>query len=141
MAATALAAVAAILAVPYAAVAFEPGEPQEARQEEVAQRGAAVMPFDLEETTHVFEKTQTGGVQEVVADDPNDTEQVALVRGHLEEEAAAFRRGDLSDPALVRVLRGWFDAQLSDHGPQAAKDGQYPAEGGGHATDRAQHGG
>ncbi len=127
---TALAAVAAILAALYAAGAFEPGEPRGARQEEVAQRGAAVMPFDLEETTHVFEKMQTGGAQEVVADDPNGAEQVA-----------AFRRGDLSDPALVRVLRGWFDAQLSDHGPQAAKDGQYPAEGGGHAKDRAQHGG
>ena len=74
---------------------------QEARQEEVAAKGAEVMPFDLEETTHVFEKTETGGVQEVVADDPTDAEQVALIREHLEEEAAAFRRGDLSDPSEI----------------------------------------
>ncbi len=74
---------------------------QETRQEEVAQKGTEVMPFDLEETTHVFEKTETGGVQKVVADGPTGAEQVALIREHLEEEAAAFRRGDLSDPAEI----------------------------------------
>ena len=74
---------------------------QETRQEEVAERGAKVMPFDLEKTTHVFEPTQAGGVQKVVADDPSDGEQVALIRAHLREEAEAFRRGDLSDPAEI----------------------------------------
>ena len=59
------------------------------------------MPFDLEETTHVFEKTQTGGVQKVVADAPDDAEQVTLIREHLEEEAAAFRWCDLSDPSEI----------------------------------------
>ena len=93
----ALAAV-AILGTLWATGAFAP---QEARQEEVASKGAEVMPFDLEETTHVFSKTETGGVQEVVADDPTDAEQVALIREHLEEEAAAFRRGDLSDPSEI----------------------------------------
>ncbi len=34
---------------------------QETRQEEIAEKGAEVMPFDLEETTHLFEKTETGG--------------------------------------------------------------------------------
>ena len=74
---------------------------QEIRQEEIAQKGAEVMPFDLEKTTHVFEKTETGGVQKVAADGPNDAEQVALIREHLEEEAAAFQRGDLSDPSEI----------------------------------------
>ena len=74
---------------------------QETRQEEIAAKGGQVMPFDLEKTTHVFEKTETGGVQKVVADDSNDAEQVALIREHLEEEAAAFRRGDLSDPSEI----------------------------------------
>ncbi len=77
---------------------------QETRQEEIAEKGGQVMPFDLEKTTHVFEKTQTGGVQKVVADDPNDAEQITLIREHLEEEAAAFRRGDLSDR---RRSTGW----------------------------------
>ena len=98
LAAGAASAVVAVLGTLWATGAFAS---QGTRQEEVAQKGAEVMPFDLEETTHVFEKTQTGGVQKVVADDPNDAEQVALIREHLEEEAAAFRRGDLSDPSEI----------------------------------------
>jgi len=74
---------------------------RETRQDAIAEAGARVMPFDLEKTTHIFEKTGTGGVQRVVADDPNDAEQIALIREHLDEEAAAFRRGDLSDPAEI----------------------------------------
>jgi sulfite exporter TauE/SafE/copper chaperone CopZ len=35
-----------------------------ARLDEVAQRGARVMPFDLEKTTHVFTKTPEGGHQD-----------------------------------------------------------------------------
>ena len=76
---------------------------QEPRQEEIAARGAEVMPFDLEETTHIFQKTETGGVKKVVADDTNDAEQITLIREHLEEEAAAFRRFDLSVPSEIHV--------------------------------------
>jgi len=75
--------------------------PDEVRQEQVAERGAEVMPFDLEATTHVYEKTEDGGVQKVVADDPGDAENVAAIRAHLEEEAAAFSRGEYSDPARI----------------------------------------
>lgn len=71
------------------------------RQAEVAQRGAEVMPFDLEATTHRFEPTDTGLVQRVTADDPSDSEQVALIREHLEEEAARFAQGDFDDPASI----------------------------------------
>lgn len=71
------------------------------RRAEVAARGALVMPFDLERTTHVFEPDGSGGVQTVVADDARDTEQIALVRGHLREEAARFARGDFGDPAAI----------------------------------------
>lgn len=71
------------------------------RQAEVAARGAAVMPFDLERTTHIFEDRPDGGLQQVVADDPADTQQVALIRGHLQEEAAKFERGDFGDPAAI----------------------------------------
>jgi len=74
---------------------------RETRQEEIAEAGAQVMPFDLEKTTHIFEKTETGGVQQVVADDPNDADQIVLIREHLAEEATAFQRGDLSDPADI----------------------------------------
>jgi hypothetical protein len=71
------------------------------RQAEVAERGASVMPFDLERTTHHFTKTDTGGVQTVVADDPQDTAQITLIREHLTAEADRFRRGDFTDPARI----------------------------------------
>jgi hypothetical protein len=72
-----------------------------ARQEQVAARGAEVMPFDLEATTHVFEKAETGGTQKVVADAPGDAGNVAAIRKHLREEADAFARGEFSDPASI----------------------------------------
>ena len=69
-------------------------------QAEVAAAGAQVMPFDLDATTHFFEKTEYGGIQEVVADSV-DPHQVALIREHLEEEAERFARGDFHDPAMI----------------------------------------
>lgn len=71
------------------------------RQEAVAERGRTVMPFDLEETTHHFTPTGTGGVQDVLADQPDDAEQVTLIRSHLQQEAKAFGRGDFGDPAQI----------------------------------------
>ena len=73
----------------------------ESRQQAVAERGARVMPFDLEATTHVFDPTDTGGVQTVTADDPTDTGQVGLVRDHLREEQDRFRAGDFGDPVTI----------------------------------------
>lgn len=71
------------------------------RQEEVALRGAQVMPFDLEQTLHVFEKLDDGGLQRVVVKEPSNKEQISLIQGHLKEEAEKFRRGDFSDPAKI----------------------------------------
>lgn len=70
------------------------------RQDEVAARGAEVMPFDLERTTHHFEARPWGGVQTVVADDL-DAEQIEFVRAHLRDEAARFARGDFDDPMAI----------------------------------------
>lgn len=74
---------------------------QTGRQEAVAERGRTVMPFDLEQTTHHFTPTETGGVQGVVADQPDDAKQISLIRTHLQEEAKAFGRGDFGDPAQI----------------------------------------
>jgi DNA-binding MarR family transcriptional regulator len=74
---------------------------QTAREDEVAARGVQVMPFDLERTTHVFETTADDGVQQVRADDPNDTAQIALIRSHLKDEASKFQRGDFSALAAI----------------------------------------
>lgn len=71
------------------------------RQDAVAERGAKVMSFSLDATTHFFEPTATGGVQQVVADDHHDREQIRLIRQHLRHEAGAFRHGDYSDPAMI----------------------------------------
>lgn len=71
------------------------------RQRGVAERGARVMPFDLEQTMHVFERREDGGVQRVVVKDPGNREQIALIQAHLEEEAARFARGDFGDPARI----------------------------------------
>ena len=76
------------------------GPATEERQAEVAEAGEAVMPFDLDATTHIFEKVETGGVQRVVAD-TDDPEQVSLIRSHLIEEAERFTRGDFHDPAMI----------------------------------------
>ncbi|MFI5476638.1 aspartate carbamoyltransferase [Streptomyces cacaoi] len=74
---------------------------QTGRQEAVAERGRTVMPFDLDQTTHRFTPSETGGVQDVVADQPDDTKQVDLIRTHLQQEARAFGRGDFGDPAQI----------------------------------------
>ncbi|MCB8961635.1 MAG: aspartate carbamoyltransferase [Ardenticatenales bacterium] len=70
------------------------------RQEQVAAAGAEVMPFDLERTTHIFEKLDNGGLQQVISDD-GDAEQIALIREHLSEEAERFGQGDFHDPAMI----------------------------------------
>lgn len=71
------------------------------RQDEVAERGADVMPFDLDATTHRFIPSDDGLVETVTADDPNDTENVELIREHLMSERDRFRAGDYGDPAQI----------------------------------------
>ncbi|MGC3000141.1 aspartate carbamoyltransferase [Streptomyces sp. G35A] len=76
-------------------------EARTGRQEAVAERGRTVMPFNLEQTTHHFTPTKAGGVQDVVADQPDDATQVSLIRTHLQQEAKAFSQGDFGDPAQI----------------------------------------
>ena len=74
------------------------------RQATVASRGAEVMPFDLDATTHTFTKTDTGGQQLVIADDPSDQTQIDLIRQHLQLERTNFANGDYSDPARIHGM-------------------------------------
>jgi hypothetical protein len=83
-----------------AAFAAEPST----RQQEVAQKGATVMPFDVHNSTHVFQKNATGGLQQVLAKDPKDEDLVAAIRMHLEMEAARFGTGDYSDPMKIHGM-------------------------------------
>ena len=75
-----------------------------ARQTEVAARGSAVMPFDLERTTHIFTNQPDGGLQQVRANDPTDSAQIALIRSHLQAETAKFQQGDFGDPAAIHGM-------------------------------------
>jgi hypothetical protein len=70
-------------------------------QATVHDMGGQVMPFDLSRTTHIFEMTDSGGIQQVIAKDPNDTEQIALIQQHLQHEATLFGAGDFSDPMAL----------------------------------------
>lgn len=75
--------------------------PQGHRQDMVHDMGSQVMPFDLGATTHIFEMTKDGGIQEVIADDPSDAEQITLIRQHLQYEVMRFSSGDFSDPTSI----------------------------------------
>lgn len=72
-----------------------------ARQKIVAEKGSKVMPFSLDATTHVFTKTPTGGIQEVVAKASKDADQVRLTREHLSAIAKKFAAGDFSAPEQI----------------------------------------
>jgi hypothetical protein len=76
-------------------------QPVPDRQAEVAAKGSEVMPFDLAKTTHIFEVIENGGRQQVIADEPNDVEQIALIRQHLAEEAERFAAGNFHDPSMI----------------------------------------
>ena len=71
------------------------------RQGMIHAMGAQVMPFDLGKTLHVFEMTESGGIQQVVIRNPTDLDQVPLIQQHLRHEAMRFARGDYSDPTSL----------------------------------------
>jgi len=72
--------------------------PQADRQSMVHNMGSQVMPFDLSQATHIFEMTESGGIQQVIAKDPGDSAQVGLIQQHIQHEVMMFGAGDFSDP-------------------------------------------
>ncbi|GIK41118.1 MAG: hypothetical protein BroJett011_49510 [Chloroflexota bacterium] len=71
------------------------------QQAMVHNMGHQVMPFDLSQTTHIFEMTDSGGIQQVIAKDPGAKEQISLIQQHLQHEAMRFSGGDFSDPTSL----------------------------------------
>jgi hypothetical protein len=65
------------------------------------QHGQQAMGFSQTETTHHFFLTKEGGVIQVEANDPKDTQNRDLIRTHLAHIAQAFAAGDFSDPLAV----------------------------------------
>ncbi|HEY1012217.1 MAG TPA: hypothetical protein VGE07_05880 [Herpetosiphonaceae bacterium] len=82
-------------------VAWTRGPASTTRQTEVRARGQSVMPFDLDQTQHTFTTTATGGVETVVARDPANQGQIALIQEHLAHEARQFAAGTFTDPAAI----------------------------------------
>jgi hypothetical protein len=82
-------------------------------QDNVHQMSHGVMPFDMSKTVHIFKMTESGGVQRVIARDPIEADQVALIRQHLQHEAERFQHGDYSDPAMLhgRLMPGLTELQ------------------------------
>jgi hypothetical protein len=70
-------------------------------QQHVHNMGHMVMPFDLSKTTHIFQMTDTGGVERVVVKDETAGDQVPLIQQHLQHEAQEFQRGNYGDPASL----------------------------------------
>lgn len=60
-----------------------------------------VMPFDLNKTLHVFEMTESGGIQAVTVKNPGDKREINLIQEHLQREADRFSAGDYSDSASL----------------------------------------
>lgn len=89
----------ALAALANVALAIPPVDP--ARLDQVEQRGSQVMPFALDKTLHVFTQSPSGGVQQVLAKDAGDAEQIGLIRQHLIHLAAGFDRGDFSGPRRI----------------------------------------
>src|SRR3989338_2351658 len=67
------------------------------RQQMIHERGSLVMPFDLSQTTHYFNFTDDGGFMQVNAKDPNNQNQIELIRSHLKQEQENFKNADFSD--------------------------------------------
>lgn len=73
----------------------------EKQPSEVYERGSKVMPFDQDLTTHTFVPNSNGGTQTVTANDSSNSNQIKLIRSHLQLEAEKFERGDFSDPTAI----------------------------------------
>ena len=90
-----------LLALMLSMPAYASEKADDRRLDEVAERGSHVMPFDLEKTVHIFSKTDTGGIQQVIVKDKSDVEQINLIRSHLSEIAEAFKQGNFSNPEKI----------------------------------------
>lgn len=71
------------------------------RQSMIHDRGSMVMPFNLSTTTHVFNKTERGGVQRITVDRDGADPDVSKIRSHLQRVATEFDNGNFSDPATL----------------------------------------
>lgn len=116
-----------------AACATPPDPAVTDRQRAVAEVGQDVMGFDLDATLHRFTPTATGGVEEVLARDPGDQDEIAAVRAHLQSESLRWARGDFSAPATIHGADMPGLAELQAAGERLTVD-YVPVPGGARVT-------
>ena len=66
-------------------------------------RGDHVMGFSHETTKHSFRLFADGGAVEVLANDANDRDTIAAIRGHLQEIAKEFAAGKFAKPEEIHA--------------------------------------
>jgi len=74
---------------------------QDVHHDAVDKRGDHVMGFSHEKTTHHFRTFKDGGVIEVTAGDPKDTDSRDQIQMHLAHIAKMFAAGDFNAPMLI----------------------------------------
>lgn len=118
-----------------AVYAQAPATPQ--RLDEVAERGRHVMPFHLEKTQHIFNKTEHGGLQQVIAKDGGDSEQIGLIRQHLADISSRFQQGDFAKqrrihgddmPGLAELSSQYRDVRFAYRDLPNGAEIEYSAE-------------
>ena len=67
----------------------------------VDRRGAQIMGFDQQKTTHHFLLFEDGGAIDVAVKDPSDTANLDAIRSHLPHIATMFADGRFDAPMLV----------------------------------------
>jgi hypothetical protein len=77
---------------------------QPSHQSSLDERGAHVMGFDQQKTTHHFYLYPDGGAIDVAANDPHDEADIKAARAHLPHIAKMFGEGDFSAPVLVHAM-------------------------------------
>lgn len=97
---TYLAIAATIIVVAAAALGYQQIQLHH-RQSMIHDRGSMVMPFNLSATTHVFNKTSTGGVQRITVDDAGNEADKQKIRSHMQSIADEFDNGNFSDPTAL----------------------------------------
>jgi hypothetical protein len=92
-----------LLLVVLAAIAADPANQSAAGspQRDVDRRGAHVMGFDQERTTHHFLLFEDGGAIDVSVKDRSDKTNLDAIRSHLPHIAGMFAAGNFDAPMLV----------------------------------------
>lgn len=54
----------------------------------------SALPFNAKNSNQAFQKNTSGGIHQILADDPKDKVLIAAIRSYVEAEAARFGAGD-----------------------------------------------